>query len=95
MTAEKMIRARLSLSVRDRQLSEKYAHELEKFGFKIIKISPRGISFAGDIRLFEKIFNAGIEETSEGMKFREEPDIPEGIKNKTASIYFPTKPVFF
>ncbi|MFC2155596.1 hypothetical protein ACFLRB_03780 [Acidobacteriota bacterium] len=95
MIAEKMIRARLSLSVRDRELSENYAHELINFGFKIIKISPRGISFAGDIKLYEKIFNSKIVETSEGMRFREEPDIPEGIKKHMDSIYFPTKPKFF
>lgn len=93
--AEKMVRARLSLSVKDRQLSENYAHELDKFGFKIIKISPRGISFAGDIRLYEKIFNSKIVETSEGMRFRKEPTIPEGIKQHMDSIYFPTKPIFF
>lgn len=95
MMTEKIIQARLSLSVKDRQLAESYAQELDKFGFKIIKISPRGISFAGDIELYEKNFNAKIVETSEGMRFQEEPTIPEGIKKHMDSIYFPTKPKFF
>jgi hypothetical protein len=95
MMAEKMVQARLSLSIKDRQLSENVAHELDKFGFEILKISPRGISFTGEIRLYEKIFKTRVEETSEGMRFQKEPDIPEGIKKYMDSIYFPTKPIFF
>lgn len=90
-----LIQARLAMSVKDIKLAENYANELGNLGFKILKVSPRGISFAGDRHLFEKVFESKIEESTGGMKFVTEPKVPDKIKNHVDSIYFPTRPIFF
>jgi hypothetical protein len=92
---EKIIQARLVMSIKDRKLSEDYANELDKFGFKIVKISQRGISFAGNVNLFERVFASEIEVTAAGVKFRKEPTMPGKIEKHVDSLYFPTKPIFF
>jgi len=91
----KVIPAKLALSIKDENLAEKYAQELNKFGFEIIKITPRGVSFRGAIHLFEKVFKSEVETKDDEHKFITLLILPKEIKDSVDSIYFPTKPIFF
>jgi hypothetical protein len=92
---KKTIHAKLAMSIKDSGTAENYANELNKLGFKIIKISPRGVSFEGPVQLFETTFKSEIETTADGNNFRTEPVLPETLKTHVDSVYFPTKPIFF
>ncbi len=90
-----ILRARLALNIRNDDLSHSYANELSKYGFQIIKITSRGVSFEGKVNLFETTFKSALEFSENECVFLTDPVFPERFDKKITSIYFPTKPVFF
>jgi len=90
-----ILRARLALNIRNDDLSNSYANELSKYGFRIIKITSRGVSFEGRVNLFETTFKSTLELSESECAFLTEPIFPEKFNKEITSIYFPTKPVFF
>ena len=86
-----ILQAKLAINTRDLQLAKKYGDHLAKAGFKLVKITPRGVYFQGPLASFEKTFQAKVQE----HQFASQPVMPDCIDQKVASIYFPTKPTYF
>ena len=89
-----ILHARLALSIRDRELAEKHARKLDKLGFTIVKVAPRGVGFEGTVDLFERTFKCRIKMSANGAQFGNTPTVPETIEEHVDSVYFPTKPIY-
>jgi hypothetical protein len=90
-----ILRARLALGVRDRNLAEEKAQGLSELGFKVLNVGSRGISFEGSVDLFQDTFQSDIKTSTDGAQFESTPTIPKNIEEQVDSVYFPTKPTYF
>jgi hypothetical protein len=90
-----IVRARLALGKRDRELAEKHAEGLNDLGFTVVKVASRGVSFEGTTDLFERTFQSAVQASEDGAQFQDAPTIPKRIEQDVDSIYFPTRPIFF
>ena len=90
-----ILRARLALKVRDQKLAQTHAEVLKQFGFDITSVSQRGVGFAGQQELFEKVFQCRLVISTSGVDIANELQLPEQLRRQVDSVYCPTKPTFF
>lgn len=53
-----ILEAKLALNERSQQLASKYSKDPKQAGFKLVKVTPRGVYFKGNLASFEKTFQA-------------------------------------
>ncbi|MGC2236621.1 MAG: hypothetical protein WA584_10700 [Pyrinomonadaceae bacterium] len=92
---ESSLRARLALEEADSDTARQAASELAKEGFTVTHVGQRGVGFEGNSELFNKVFKSEPQKTDTGFTFESEPQLPEGIADLKANVYFPTRPEFF
>ncbi|MEM7127257.1 MAG: hypothetical protein AAF702_13075 [Chloroflexota bacterium] len=95
MSEHPVLQSRLSLDIRDIQLAESYAVELQKVGFEINKVTARGVHFEGPAILYEETFHSKVEISEAGSRFERIPTIPASIDLGSATVYFPNRPTYF